>query len=196
VPPTRFIVVGSTVVLLAASCGGGVSAESTPITDLSIEAQVSWEPPEAPDAGTRAAIAAALGPDRPTSQQAGPALLPGPLPAGNGIEGVASAELMVTRTVPTDIVRVDVVVRRADQTVVVSVSAMKEGDAPGCGAPLEQGWMSATIRGSPGCSLQVPGAVSFLRWDESGGTFQAEYGPEVAFDDLVAWLEAWHPPTG
>jgi hypothetical protein len=188
--------VGSTVALLAASCGGGESAESTPITDLSIEAQVGWEPPEAPDAATRAAIAAALGLDRPASQQVGPALLPGPLPAGNGIQGAASAELMVTRTVPTDIARVDVTVRRADQTVVVSVSAMKAGDAPGCGSPLEPGWVSATIRGAPGCSLQVPGAVSFLRWSESGGTFQAEYGPEVALDDLLSWLEAWHPPTG
>jgi hypothetical protein len=181
---------------LAAACGGPAGGDTPVVTGITTDAQVSWRPPEDPDLAARADISAALRLDRPAEDRIGPVLLPGPVPEGAGIHGVDSAELTVTRTVPSGVVRVDVVVRRADLSVVVSVSALAAGDLPACGADLQGQWLVATVRGLPGCSLLVPGAVSFLRWEEAGGGFHAEFGPEVSVNGLLAWLTDWYPAAG
>jgi hypothetical protein len=92
--------------------------------------------------------------------------------------------------------RADVVVRRSDLSVVVSLSSLGADDLPACAALLDGEWSPITVRGLPGCSLLVPGAVSFLRWEEAGGGFAAEFGPEMPLDGLLAWLDAWSPATG
>jgi hypothetical protein len=179
-------------VFLVGACGGGTTDETTGVTGISVDAQVSWRPPEDPDAAARVDISAALGLDRAPADQAGPVLLPGPVPEGAGIQGADSAELTVTRTLPTGILRVDVVVRRSDQSVVVSLSSGAADDLSSCTPLLEGEWSLATVRGLPGCSLLVPGAVSFLSWQEMGAQVLAQFGPEVPLNGLLAWLDTWH----
>ena len=196
VPRRRVLAAGLLVAFLAAACGGGTTEETTGVTGITIEAQVSWHPPEDPDPAARADLAAALRLDRPPGDQAPPVLLPGPVPEGAGIAGAASAELTVTRTLPTGILRVDVVVRRSDQSVVVSLSSGAAGDPPVCAPLLEGEWSPVTVRGLAGCSLLVPGAVSFLSWQETGAEVLAQFGPEVPLAGLLAWLDGWRPATG
>lgn len=195
-PSRHPLAVCSVLALLVAACGAGTVEEATVITGISMDAQVSWRPPERPDPAAWADISAALRPDRPSGEQVGPVLLPGPVPAAAGIQGADSAELMVTRTTPTDIVHVLVVVRRSDLSVVVSLSSLAADDLPACANHLDGEWSPITVRGLAGCSLPVTGAVSFLRWEEGGGGFQAEFGPELPLDGLLAWLDAWRPATG
>ncbi|MFH1331256.1 MAG: hypothetical protein ABIJ48_11465 [Actinomycetota bacterium] len=102
----------------------------------------------------------------------------------------------MTRTLPTGILRVDVVVRRSDQSVVVSLSSGAADDLSACTPLLEGEWSPATVRGLPGCSLLVPGAVSFLSWQEMGAEVLAQFGPEVPLNGLLAWLNTWRPATG
>ena len=123
-------------------------------------------------------------------------LLPGPVPEAAGIQGGDSAELTVTRTIPTSSVRADVVVRRSDPSVVVALPTLAVGGLPACATALDGEWSPIAVRGLPGCSLLVPGAVSFLRWEEEGGGFHAEFGPEVPISGLLAWLDAWQPAAG
>ncbi len=182
--------------LLVVACGRGASEETTVITIIVTDAQVSWRPPERPDPIARADISAALGLDGSSGDQVGPVLLPGPVPEAAGIQGADSAELTVTRTIPTNIVRADVVVVRSDLSVVVSLSTLAVDDLPACATALDGEWSPITVRGLLGCSLLVPGAVSFLRWEEEGGGFHAEFGPEVPVEGLLTWLDAWLPAAG
>lgn len=195
-PSRHRLAVCSFLAILAAACGGGTVEEAAPITGIFRDAQVSWRPPEHPDPAARAGISAALRLDGPLGEHVGPVLLPGPVPAAAGIQGADSAELTVTRTIPTNIERADVVVRRSDLSVVVSLVSLASDDLPACANRLDGEWSPITVRGLPGCSLLVPGAVSFLRWEEAGGGFQTEFGPDVPVDGLLAWLDAWQPATG
>jgi hypothetical protein len=74
------------VALLAAACGGGTTGETTGVTGITIDAQVSWRPPENPGPAARADISKALRLDRLPGEQVGPVLLPGPVPEAAGIQ--------------------------------------------------------------------------------------------------------------
>jgi hypothetical protein len=108
-----------------------------------------------------------------------------------------SADVSITRTVPTSRPATNMVLRRADLSVFVSVQGAPVGTQPACETRLDDAgnpaWTTVEIRGATGCSLRVDGAVSFLEWSENGWYLHAEFGPEVDVDELVSWFATWLP---
>lgn len=118
------------------------------------------------------------------------------LPTGPPItDSTLSADVRITRTVPSGQSGVEMVLRRVDRSVFVSIEAIPVGDRPTCDSLLDDlgypAWATQVIRGTTGCSLLVEGAVSYLRWTEAGQDFHTEFSPEVDLSDLVSWLDTW-----
>ncbi|MCJ7725891.1 MAG: hypothetical protein MUP76_05825 [Acidimicrobiia bacterium] len=183
--------------LLATACDDTPAVNTTPssaidtspvVTAISTDFEQTWDPAWAPPPDLLIGVEAAL------SDNGISALVPtGPPPTGPSL----SADLRITRTMPTDRPAMSIVLRRADLSVYASLQAAPIGTQPACETRLDDlgypAWATHIIRGTTGCSLLVEGAVSSLDWSEAGQYFHAEFGPEVDVDELVSWLDTWLP---
>ncbi len=171
------------IAVIVAACGvseSGDPSSSTTITFVPFE--TSWSHASGLTAEVRADLEAALG------QAGGWALVPSSeTPPALVADTV---EIRVTRAMPADLAGSDLVVRRADLSVLVSLQAVAAGDVSIC-EKAGAGWAPRPVRGLPGCALLAADAVSYVAWTEDGQDFLAQFGPEVGDAVVVGWLATW-----
>jgi hypothetical protein len=183
-------------IVMVAACGNPPAADTTTsitnggpvVTAITSEFESTWTPAWAPPSDLRAEFEAAL--------RASGIWVLAPTEATLAASSLA-ADVRITGTMPTSQSGVAIVLRRADQSVFISLQTAPIGTQPACetrlddlGYPL---WATQVVRGTTGCSLLVEGAVSSLDWFEDGQFFHTEFGPEIDVGELALWLDTWLP---
>lgn len=154
------------------------------ITGIGVDFEAIWFPAWSVPQETRSEVLDAI-------QQANVAiLLPTIQPGSESLR----AELRITTTVPTQIPGVDLVLRRADGSVFVSVQTLPTDGEPICSPlttnDLYPAWATTAVRGVIGCSLDGE-FVSQVAWSESSQDFVTEFASDLDRSDLVSWLSTW-----
>lgn len=167
---------------------GEDSSTSNPqslITVIGEVSEVDWQPAENPDQATLGALTAAL------NDFGGSILLPDE--PGEGLEG-AFASVRITRTAPTDIVRVSLTIA-LENGIGLSLDSLATTDAHNdCADRLAESradWQPVEVRGTPGCVFTNEADLVFLEWDENDRRLGVQSG---SFDvaTLISWLDTWH----
>lgn len=183
------------VLLITAACSGGAatatSAPTTttdpgpPITTVVPEFSGGWSPawaPERVDGFDDALLATGL-------------WLPVPLDPPSDDIGVLDIEVSVYRRVPVGPPGADLIARRPDGTVFVSLQTIALEEDPICDRHLDESqypaWATIEIRGVTGCAWLSTDQISSLEWTERGQNFHADFTSTVALDDLIDWLDRW-----
>lgn len=180
------------VAMLASGCALKASSEAADtaptISTISVDFETRWTPAWGVPGDVRADLVSVL------DQSSLWLLIPTAPPTGRAEESLAG-EVRVTSRAPSGIHGADMVVRRGDMSVFVSLQTLPVAGEPLCEAPLNDpeysGWTRTSVRGAEGCALLVDDAVSYLSWTESGQNLSVDFGPEMDVEDLIAWLASW-----
>lgn len=159
---------------------------SPPITAILVDYQRSWSPAWDPSSDVVAEFAAALEPAGISM------MIPTAAPSSTGSETL-SIDVKILDRVPAGSSSGEVVVRRADLSVFMSLTSIPIDGEPICAPLLEEpdgGWSPKVVRGSSGCAMEAE-SLSYLAWSENRQDFLAEFGTEVGADNLALWLDAW-----
>ena len=181
--------------LIAGGCASGAAIDTTtvtdgtgpPITAITTDYEGSWGQAWAPPSDTRSDFEVAL-------LQAGiMTLVPTVPPSGAGGEAL-SLDARVTTRVPVGGPGVDLIVRRSDLSVFLSLTTVPVTDEPICASRLDDlqypDWGARPIRGTTGCSMETE-PLSYVAWTEDGQNFVAEFATDLGVDPTVAWLTTW-----
>lgn len=181
------------VVLLAGGCRGTTTgipvptdAPGPPITAIFVDYESTWSPAWSLPSTTGTELGSAL-------RQAGISMLiPAAAPAVPA--GTLSMDVRVTTRAPVGRSGADIVVRRSDLSVYMSLGSIPVAEDPVCATRLDDvlypDWSTELVRGTTGCSMQAE-TLSYLAWTEDGQNFVAEFPTAVGVEAMVAWLDTW-----
>lgn len=154
----------------------GCSGETTlPGTVQTAEVDITWSPAERLPTDKAEIVSSAL-------ESSGLAMIfPSQAPTADS----ASATFILRRSTPSGEVEAELYVNADDQpSPLISIGTY-------VGSPRNSlHGHQVRIRGLRGESLAVPGAVSFLLWQEGRQTFQAEYS-SLSLIQVLEWLNTW-----
>jgi hypothetical protein len=182
------------VALLAGGCGGNAGTDSPvptdgpgpPITAIFVDYEGSWSPAWSLPSTTGTELGSAL-------QEAGISMLiPAVAPAVPA--GTLSMDVRVTSRAPVGASGADIVVRRSDLSVYVSLGSLSVTQDPVCTTRLDDlfypDWSTELVRGTTGCSMQAD-TLSYVAWTENGQNFVAEFPTAIGLEAMVTWFDTW-----
>ena len=161
--------------------GAGSSAQrdsqTTVITDMALELDLTWSPPESLPSANRVDITDAL------ARYGVHALFPSRAPSV--VTGPLLGRFWLTRTVPANRVGAHVFVTTEAGQPVISVTS---GESTWIDS---EDWSAVAIRGMPGRFERNSAGLTFLTWEEGGRFYSVEFGDRLTLDQAAAWLVTW-----
>lgn len=185
-------------ILIAAACGpapsqnpGSTTVESSPMTTAIVtDVETSWDPAWELPSDVREELEDALG-------RAGVWILVPTTAPQTQTSGPLSAEIRLSHGEPVGGSVTDIVIRREDFSVYLSVQSRPVGEEPICQPRLDDllypAWSTEPIRDTTGCSLQDEDAVSYVGWTENGQNILAQFGPQISMIEVISWVDTWEP---